>query len=1686
MTAEPTTPGTTPRTALDPAEAAVLLDAGAVLLPGSAQGDDVDTLTARTYTHPGLDDRAIVRLVPATLGDAEDLALDFLGLVRGAEPAEVGQVRRETLGFPAWALVNDPANGHHALALVRDIERLDRQARSKPGSAKEGFDALGTKLGRAVPHFLPTFYEQAARIFLGHENTTYAATFFGKAREAERVHNLRIEEARLRAVFLEFAFAGALTAKALKEYAKDLSRRLDPPAAWQQFRQLCVERCAAGMPPYAGLAEDCRAMIRAVGGGADAQGAEERALLVDLLPGPAIERAPLSFWKAFAKSLAVLAAERPEVRSRLLEIFPTPGSGEPADVDAYWIGLLAATGADSLLTTPGALESGKAAAWLSRWARHIRRGWRSRPRDAATVALAERMAPALIADGVSVDLASGNWRGEADPDLLDVCLAHGVQVTAPKPDASLDFGSWFEDTAPGRRDLAALGAAEVYGPVLKRSIGRLGAESNGRHVAAAAAQPVLKAAMHSWLEDRVAELETQAGLPGAQEVLSVLDPFRTVAADVHPGAVARVRAVDAAPILARTLRAGIPDELAWPALEDGLAALGFDPAEAAPGLAPGGPDLEVSEAWPALIVSTGSRVVVVGPQAVLLDHELRIPDKLDRYRKPRFRYIDGDLLVMWWTDNDSRAYWSSRPAEIFEPSGAGVPGRWGGDQGSISYPHPDGGRVTGARTMHAGDTEVAVRRPVMTDGRSHWVYDWNLSLSAWVEYDPATGTQGRASLPGPFAAVVEDPSAGSLMPGECQLLPMQPGLEDTPLGTDGNVLGRWVRIAQDTVTASYFGGEPVTMPIGDRQWDGRPRTYPMGVLKLPGGARPAIVSGSNSLDWYDGGIRLFDFPVERSGGDQAAGTRLLPGLSFWHAMRPRDEASSAVLRGITDADATALIAGAEAEYKAAQVEAVENEKTLIEPVPMDSVRAVLPGLAHPGLVAGAAGFARTAARLTRRLASFGTPPKTASAGNEPYRPEHGTDGVLVTCTEGFAERLAWQYRANSQGWGTLNQIRATAALLAPEADAADGPAATEAPATEAAATEAAATEAAATEAAAIEDLAAGSAGQAWTCTRVDTAVGSFDWTGGIGRSAPYLVRAASPFTAPEQREALLLLVEELAAEAFHRPGTLRRVILCAANREGTRVGEVHRRGDRTVVIVSGAGWGEDRKQHWLALDHDPSGQFAAVAHFATHDAHLVEYTEDREHILRLVAAIRASGPVAWRPEAAAAFAEATTARSAEALFLCAGLPGLTERLATEQRELLGLKAAELDVARDRMRALGGPLRELLAALVPADADSWWTEGHDVAAAAAVWNRHFGDVVRLPEDLATEATAARIGDSQLEPVLNPGTFACFTRTTVQRLDKDGTLTADDPAAVPAGQLIANCAAILRWLAYRLPYGHPLRASLPRAVAAMRTRLADPGLLLDCNLTWTDRGTYVSKALRESEGLAETGGADADGMLRIREAMVLTPWYGEIERVWLRPAALTGPDDPDLQLLAALSGSRADALEGVRTVLGDSLDRLLDAGADGPLGWAQDPSWSVPDLVAEVAKVHEIGADAAALYLQLLALPDPTDRNQARWTGWKPARLKAARAELGAGDLVVTAKRARAGRSLFLPGGWHEFKTALPLETWKDGLYPVADHYRLIPDRPVTDLFRSAWQRVQEGDAPGFEQLETRTTRRGRRR
>ncbi|WP_405683393.1 hypothetical protein [Streptomyces sp. NBC_00057] len=1693
------------------ARAAALLDAGAILPVGTTDRDDADALTARTYTHTALGDRPVVRLVPGTLGEAEDLALEFLGLARTAEAPVVGQVRRETLGFPAWALVNDPANGHHALALVKDIERLGRQARTRAGAAKEGFDALGTRLGRAVPHFLPTYYEQVARLFLQAENTTYAASFFGKAREAERVHGLAVDEDRQRAVFLEFAFAGALTVKALRQYVRDLVARLAPADAWAQFRRLLVERCAAGMPPYAALPQDVRALVKAAG--LDREAAE-RDLVADLIGSPGVVRAPASFWETYRSALIALARRDAAVRARLLGFFPETfsESGRDTDGESGWLALLAESGAEDLLTAlPG--TSGNApsdssdpsvspADWLARWEAHRRLNRVTSGRSPQTLDLAARMADRLRADGRPVELFQGRWQRTADLDLLDLCLASGVPVAEPDDQGTdtaqgpgVPLGSWLTDTAPGARDLTAVAERPVFRALLRRNVGSLGDGHSQRlsdaGMAKLAAHPVLSGILREWLTACAEEYTAARGLPGLHTALNRLSAFRTVVADVAPEAVRLLKGHDVVPLLASTLRTGVLDELGWPALDETYAELAAE-AAAVRQRRHRSESVGVTGAWPALILNTLERAVVVGPEGVLLRHTLRLPATVDHWRQLAFRYVDGELMVIWWEDGKQRGYWSHRPAEVFTVGGEQIP-RWGGSGPSdeVCIPLPSGGRATGGKALHAGDTSLPPQRAVISDGTGLWREGHQGTQRVWLEYDPAGGTHGRASLPAFLRSGVQDGTR--LLTEHCQVLPLQPGLETTPFGTDGTVLGRWVRrtVTEPGTAAPADGhrivagtpdGHTVTLPY---PLPGGGSPVPLGALTLPGGSRPVAALRHRSVEAHpadtDGtGGSLWSVNPDSSGGNDAAGTPYVPPVTYWHALRPRDERGSTALRNLTDSRAGELfkeVAAAVARHLEAFRAVKEYTGPSSRELSQEAVARVLPEVSDARLLAGVTALVRNAVDRAAAAARYLEPPKPVQPATPrntartqgmffDHEPEHGDDTTLQIASAWNSERMRGGWWGAGRRWTAIRQILAVNHVLGGE-PAFGPPIPSKVPFTPV---------------------------DGWQRDEYTVPGDSLAWTPLLDNLPELAYRAASATTSPEHRTGLLVLLETLAAGPLADPaGTVRQVELVEPILGGTtgpgrpeavhRLGQVLRRGARTVVVIANRGRNSRNDAAcWLALDHDPTGAFGPVPGFTLDHEHVHRQGIARDRLTRLTALVREQGPAPWRPEAAEAFHTATGIGPLQAAAL---LSAAVEEPGADALALLGVKTRAFEAAQARLDALPRDDRHaLLRALLPADPAELWSTGPDVRAAAEVWQKRLASLVRVPEELDLDLSGTTSGAVDL--ILNTGSRTWLAHgTDVQ----DGT-GRPGLRRVGARGAVSSALTALRTLAYTLPYGHLLRAHLPVGLAALRSRLADPDLVLDLGLDWTESGGSIGPAVRAAHGLPESGGAGADGLVRAGTALLLAPGHGDNEKLLIRPAGLAGPDDPAFGLVEGTVGRHSTGdLLALRTLLGEEPDALASAGApDGsPHHPAQDPTRAVPDLVAEAVDTLGLSADAAALYLMLLALPDPTDRNCVRWTEWKPARVKKARAELAAGDLVVEAKRSRAGRTLFLPCGWLERGApGLPLETWKERLYPVAGSTRTLPHLPVPALFAAAWARVRGGDAPAFEELDTRATRKGRRR
>lgn len=355
---------------------------------------------------------------------------------------------------------------------------------------------------------------------------------------------------------------------------------------------------------------------------------------------------------------------------------------------------------------------------------------------------------------------------------------------------------------------------------------------------------------------------------------------------------------------------------------------------------------------------------------------------------------------------------------------------------------------------------------------------------------------------------------------------------------------------------------------------------------------------------------------------------------------------------------------------------------------------------------------------------------------------------------------------------------------------------------------------------------------------------SLNWTSLLDKLPELAYRAASATTSPEHRAGLLVLLETLAAGPLADPaGTVRQVELVepfvgGASGPGRpeavhRLGQVLRKGARTVVVLAN----RDRNSRndaarWLALDHDPTGAFGPVPGFTLDHEHVHRQGIARDRLTRLTALVREQGPAPWLPEATEAMHTATGIGPLQSAAL---LSAAIEEPGTEALALLGAKTRAFEAAQARLDALPGDDRHaLLRALLPADPAELWSTGPDVRAAAEVWQERLASLVRVPEELDLDLSGTT--PSAVDLVLNTGSRTWLAHGIEVQ---DGT---GRPGLRRVGARGAVSAALtaLSTLAYTLPYGHPLRAHLPVGLAALRDRLADPGLVLDLGLDWTESG------------------------------------------------------------------------------------------------------------------------------------------------------------------------------------------------------------------------------------------------------
>lgn len=1631
-----------------------------------------DTVDARAYTHSAIPGRTVVRLVPDAIARGVDTEMGLFGFAMTGHHDDIARQRRRTLGFPGSTLVSDPERARYALDVMKEFRAQAKRVSSKPGFARDGFDAIAERLARQVPHFLPSFYEEVGRSFASAGNFAYAAGAFDKARGAEQKYGLKVDEERRGEAFLEFALLGALTVKSLQAYGKELAKSVGGEVAYERMFALAVRRTLGGLPPWASLPKDLRSLVK---GAKRDVATEDQRFLREVLGGSAIARAPSSFWDEYAPALRALAASDPAIRARMLDLFPNGGKTRYSwrnEADTFspgWMELLHASGALDALWDRGApaeaLPSGGRAAWFGRY-----QDWASSG-DGWILQLLRRSAPALVADGAPIPVQSGGWYNPLDLDLLDLVLELGLDWTS-EGSYRVELAKWAQWTpAPARdgfpeehrprdpvRAVADPKVAALLGPAVDAAFGDAHFEEISARMTAL--QPLRR----EWLDRQIADLDA-SGIGTTSTALGRLEAATSASHFAEfPAAVEALAASSVARALHRTLVTGIFDELGWPAYDTVMADIGAKPDE----------DIHVNRQWPYLIIGKNRKMHVLGPKGLELSHDLKVPKDVI---PSQTAFVGGQLYVAWsrWTGttSESKAYWSAAPSDTFDVD------RVYGGQASAPIVHPDA-IVLGIQRFGAGDrTPPPEGVQQFHDATGAWVWT---SDGCRVQ-DRATGKPGEKGAPS-FLATVFDRQGSS----EVSYYPVPPEIASTsPMpvadGQYGSRVLRPVAVATDApADADDFdedespGSDDIVFETltGDRAVgsfrNGGVHYLPGALVRWPGAPGHRAVTEQQQW-WRNAHNPQFyladpDRPNLTLLHDSTLRTAhaWLPSLAYWHYLVPRDPGGSAALRALAGDRVAELLETAVAEeetFRGKLPGAADDERPTLA-----AVRRLLPEITNDVLRQGVVGVVRLAGNLEARLRKL--------------REERKGGVVTVPVADGVLDGAITESVSGLRRYYTYGGGRSVTA--------------------------------------AIRSLGAFLVGGETATDVLFCNVEVQEW---LGRIRALAWCATRPGLAPTDRDPLLAVLRTwagsgLADDAHLRIGRLRidelEKWVATKVDEGFTVPTAGWRfwnADRRIVT-----WGcsEDEEGPWEAsfAEWSRDGVWQELPGTVVTQQRVIGQSGERSWLEAFCDAAPARGARPMSPAMAEQMAEQTGMSTAEAGVVLATFPTEMDK---ETREVLGLKANELKASVRQFYGWDVDRKlDLLTAAAPSEPLQLWSEDPSdpespTARLTAAWLARFGKAVPVSADLlalADKELSGRNGATHVKRVANPGTWKELDVDVKWDVGPGGDVVvagtpsgADEPdegepsSAGFDGAAASIAAEVLAWLVVKLPVGHPLRANVAMVYEKVVERLKNPTLLLFGGQWYLGdpKSNKAGAAFFDALGgeLLDTVKSDdtgeVSGWQRRAGPLVATRNSWSIRLVF-RPNGLDPSSRELLSTFARASGSQLDQLHAWELLQSDAYATLMRRATGTPLAegeWEQNPARSAPEVVTAVAETHALSEEAATLYLQTLVLLDPTKKNVCTWNGWTPKTCAAAAAELVEKGLVLEAKRARAGRDHFLPGGWVETRDILPYEEWKRSLYgwdEAQSQFPLtnpVPLAPLHVLFARGWERCRAGDAPKFQEV-----------
>ncbi|MEW2356889.1 hypothetical protein [Spirillospora sp. NPDC029432] len=203
-----------------------------------------------------------------------------------------------------------------------------------------------TRAARPLPApGLPPHFERACRDFLAAGEAELAAWAFGEARRAEENHPALRDMERLHDTYLEFVPAGAVAPTVLRAHIGLMAEHLSPDIALDRFHEILEKAFAAGVVPYARMFTDLRTLAKAAG---VRKRDAENGLAARLLRAGALSAAPYTVWNAAGPALArvaakdddllklLLAADTATEKVRQIRLSVLADAGAGAHVDRKW------------------------------------------------------------------------------------------------------------------------------------------------------------------------------------------------------------------------------------------------------------------------------------------------------------------------------------------------------------------------------------------------------------------------------------------------------------------------------------------------------------------------------------------------------------------------------------------------------------------------------------------------------------------------------------------------------------------------------------------------------------------------------------------------------------------------------------------------------------------------------------------------------------------------------------------------------------------------------------------------------------------------------------------------------------------------------------------------------------------------------------------------------------------------------------------------------------------------------------------------------------------------------------------------------------------------------------------------------------------------------------------------------